>query len=172
MGSQTGSEIVNTAAIYPGSFDPVTNGHLDIIRRSREVFPRLIVAVLRNPRKDATFPVAARTAMLDRLLADDDRIEVISFDGLLVKVAQERDASVIIRGLRAVTDFEYEFQMAMMNRHLDGQIKTMFMVPHEDYTYLSSSLIKDIYELGGTVTGMVPAEVEEQLREHFTRPKE
>jgi len=163
---------VDTAAIYPGSFDPVTNGHLDIIRRSREVFPRLIVAVLCNSRKKAMFSVAARAAILERLLADDDHIEVISFEGLLVKVAQEREASVVIRGLRAATDFEYEFQMAMMNRHLADQIKTMFMVPHEDYTYLSSSLIKEIYELGGTVTGMVPVEVEEQLREHFTGQKE
>ena len=163
---------MNAAAIYPGSFDPVTNGHLDIIRRSREVFPRLIVAVLRNSRKEALFPVSARSAMLEQLIADDAGIEVISFEGLLVEVAKEHDASVIIRGLRAVTDFEYEFQMAMMNRHLDGRIKTMFMVPHEDYTYLSSSLIKEIYELGGTATSMVPAEVEEQLREHFTRRKE
>ena len=136
------------------------------------MFPRLIVAVLRNSQKEAMFSVAARAAMLEGLLADDDCIEVISFDGLLVDVAKEHDASVIIRGLRAATDFEYEFQMAMMNRHLDAQIKTMLMVPHEDYTYLSSSLIKEIYELGGAVTSMVPAEVEEQLREYFSRQKE
>ncbi len=159
---------MQTAAIYPGSFDPVTNGHLDIIRRSRRIFSRVVVAILGNPRKDPMFPVAEREAMLEELLADDEGIEVVTFDGLLVDVARSHGTQVIIRGLRAISDFEYEFQMAMMNRHLESKVETLFMVPEEKYIYLSSSLIKEIYGLGGSVRGMVPPQVEERLREHFS----
>lgn len=156
---------MHTAAIYPGSFDPITNGHLDIIRRCRRIFPRLVVAILDNPRKQPLFSRQERSEMLKALLRDDPAIEVLTFDGLLVNVAREHDVRVIIRGLRAISDFEYEFQMAMMNRHLEGTIETLFMVPDQAYTYLSSSLIKEIYRLGASVGGMVPGLVEERLRE-------
>ena len=151
--------------VYPGSFDPATNGHLDIIRRCRRIFPRLVVAILDNPRKQPLFSLQERMEMLEALLQDDPSIEVLTFDGLLVNVARERDVRVIIRGLRAISDFEYEFQMAMMNRYLEGSIETLFMVPDQAYTYLSSSLIKEIYGLGASVQGMVPHLVEERLRE-------
>ena len=156
---------MQTAAIYPGSFDPATNGHLDIIRRCRRIFPRLVVAILDNPRKQPLFSLQERIEMLEALLQDDPLIEVLAFDGLLVNVAREHDVRVIIRGLRAISDFEYEFQMAMMNRYLEGSIETLFMVPDQAYTYLSSSLIKEIYSLGASVQGMVPELVAERLRE-------
>lgn len=158
---------MQTGAIYPGTFDPVTNGHLDIIRRSRKIFDRVVVAILNNQRKESIFSVSDRIEVLEELLADEDGIEVISFDGLLVDVARERQVQVIIRGLRAISDFEYEFQMAMMNRHLAGSIETLFMVPDQAYTYLSSSLIKEIYGLGASVEGMVPRRVEERLRDYY-----
>jgi pantetheine-phosphate adenylyltransferase len=151
------------AAIYPGSFDPPTNGHLDIIRRARAVFERVVVAVLRNPRKDPMFTVAERVEMLRDAIGPDAGVEVLAFDGLLVEAARKHDAKVIIRGLRAVSDFEYEFQMALMNRRLDDAVETMFMVPQASYTYLSSSLIKEVAALGGDVADFVPAAVEARL---------
>ena len=153
------------AAIYPGSFDPPTNGHLDIIRRARAVFDRVVVAVLSNPRKDPLFSVAERVQMLEDAIGEDTGIEVLAFDGLLVEAAKRHDAQVIIRGLRAVSDFEYEFQMALMNRRLDDEVETMFMVPQASYTYLSSSLIKEVAALGGSIEDLVPPAVERRLRE-------
>jgi len=154
-------------AIYPGSFDPPTNGHIDIIGRAREVFDRVVVAVLTNPRKEPMFSVVERFEMLADALGDADGIEVVEFDGLLVDAARKYDAHAIIRGLRAVSDFEYEFQMALMNRQLDDQVETLFMVPHAAYTYLSSSLIKEVAGLGGSVSDLVPASVERRLLERF-----
>ena len=153
------------SAIYPGSFDPPTNGHVDIIGRARAVFDRVVVAVLRNPRKDPMFSVAERIEMLAEAIGDDAGVEVVAFDGLLVDAAREHDVHAIIRGLRAVSDFEYEFQMALMNRQLDDQVETLFMVPHAAYTYLSSSLIKEVAGLGGSVSALVPAAVDRRLRE-------
>lgn len=156
-------------AIYPGSFDPPTNGHIDIIGRARQVFDRVVVAVLRNPRKDPMFSVAERIEMLEDAIGEDAGVDVVAFDGLLVDAAREYDAHAIIRGLRAVSDFEYEFQMALMNRQLDDQVETLFMVPHGAYTYLSSSLIKEVAGLGGSVSDLVPDAVERRLLERFKK---
>ncbi len=154
-------------AIYPGSFDPPTNGHIDIIGRARQVFDRVVVAVLTNPRKEPMFSVAERFEMLADALGEVDGIEVVEFDGLLVDAARKYDAHAIIRGLRAVSDFEYEFQMALMNRQLDDRVETLFMVPQAAYTYLSSSLIKEVAGLGGSVSDLVPASVERRLLERY-----
>lgn len=154
-------------AIYPGSFDPPTNGHIDIIGRARRIFDRVVVAVLTNPRKEPMFSVAERFEMLADALGEPDGIEVVEFDGLLVDAARKYDAHAIIRGLRAVSDFEYEFQMALMNRQLDDQVETLFMVPQAAYTYLSSSLIKEVAGLGGSVSDLVPASVERRLLERY-----
>jgi len=156
-------------AIYPGSFDPPTNGHIDIIGRARQVFDRVVVAVLSNPRKEPMFSVAERFEMLADALGEVDGIEVVEFDGLLVDAARKYDAHAIIRGLRAVSDFEYEFQMALMNRQLDDRVETLFMVPHAAYTYLSSSLIKEVAGLGGSVSDLVPASVQRRLLERYRR---
>ena len=157
------------AAIYPGSFDPPTNGHLDLIGRARAVFDRVVVAVLSNPRKDPMFTVEERLEMLREATAEDEGVEVEAFGGLLVDVARGHDAHAIIRGLRAVSDFEFEFQMALMNRRLDDSVETLFMVPHQAYTYLSSSLIKEVAGLGGSVDELVPPGVLHRLQERFTR---
>jgi len=156
-------------AIYPGSFDPPTNGHIDIIGRARQVFDRVVVAVLSNPRKDPMFSVAERFEMLTDAIGENAGVEVVEFDGLLVDAARKYDAHAIIRGLRAVSDFEYEFQMALMNRQLDDQVETLFMVPHAAYTYLSSSLIKEVAGLGGSVSDLVPASVERRLLERHAK---
>ena len=157
--------------VYPGSFDPVTNGHLDIISRCQALFPKVLVAILRNPNKQGLFSLEERLEVLGEILADQANVEVVSFEGLLVRFARERGASVIVRGLRAVSDFEYEFQMALMNRQLDEQIETLFMVPREDYTFLSSSLIKEVYSLGGSVADLVPAVVDRRLKSRFSEPE-
>lgn len=154
-------------AIYPGSFDPPTNGHIDIIGRARDLFDRLVVAVLRNPRKAPMFSVAERIEMLEEAIDDQAGVEIVAFDGLLVNAAREHEANAIIRGLRAVSDFEYEFQMALMNRQLDDRVETLFMVPHAAYTYLSSSLIKEVAGLGGAVSDLVPASVERRLLQRY-----
>ena len=152
-------------AVYPGSFDPITNGHLDIIERGAKIFDRVVVAVLRNIDKTALFSVDERVALIHETFRGHPKVEVDTFDGgLLVDYARRKGAAAVVRGLRAVADFEYEFQMALMNRHLDPQLETVFMMPAEQYTYISSRLIREVCLLGGKVSGLVPPHVEEQLR--------
>ncbi|HXX43686.1 MAG TPA: pantetheine-phosphate adenylyltransferase [Candidatus Acidoferrales bacterium] len=151
-------------AIYPGSFDPVTNGHLDLIERGATIFDQLIVAIARNPEKDPLFPVPERIEMLQAVTFDLKNVAVDVFEGLLVNYARAQDASVILRGIRAVSDYEYELQMALMNRKIEPEIETIFMIPGEAYSFLSSRLVKELARLGGPVTGLVPPLVEERLR--------
>ena len=150
-------------AVYPGSFDPVTNGHLDIIRRGSRLFDRIVVAILRNPEKKALFSLEERKRIVLMTTEGIPNVSVDSFDGLLVDYARRRGAQVIVRGLRALSDFEYEYQMALMNRRLDSEIETVFMMPSEAYSYLSSRLVKEVVRLGGSVSGLVPPEVERRL---------
>ena len=151
-------------AIYPGSFDPVTNGHLDLIDRGTKIFDHLIVAVLRNPEKDPLFSLPERVEMLREVTRPWANVEVDVFDGLLVDYVRRRKATVILRGIRAISDYEYELQMALMNRKLEPQIETVFMMPAETYSYLSSRLVREIALLGGSIQGLVPPVVEHRLR--------
>jgi len=152
-------------AIYPGSFDPLTNGHVDIIERGSRIFDSIVVAILANVEKKPLFSENERVAIIRDVFKDKPNVQVDTFDGLLVDYAQRKQANVLVRGLRAVSDFEYEFQMALMNRHLAPGLETVFMMPAEQYTYISSRLIKEVFTLGGEITGLVPPVVEEQLRE-------
>jgi pantetheine-phosphate adenylyltransferase len=156
------SEVI---AIYPGSFDPLTNGHVDIIDRGSRLFDRIIVGVLINIEKSPLFTVPERVAIARSVFHDYANVEVDPFDGLLVDYARRKHATVIVRGLRAISDFEYEMQMALMNRRLNADVETVFMMPAEPYTYVSSRLVKEVVALGGTVTGLVPQLVEERLRD-------
>ncbi|MBI2878753.1 MAG: pantetheine-phosphate adenylyltransferase [Candidatus Rokubacteria bacterium] len=157
-------------AVYPGSFDPLTNGHLDLIERSLRLFDELIVAVVANPEKRGSlFTTAERVEMIREATAGHKRLQIMSFDGLLVDFVARVGARAIIRGLRAVSDFEYEFQMALMNRHLKEEIEAVFLMPHEAYSYLSSRLVKEVASLGASVTGLVPPGVEKRLAEKFAR---
>ena len=165
MPSQMSSPVT---AIYPGSFDPVTNGHLDLIARGAMIFDKLIVAVARNLEKDPLFPVKERVEMLEAVTFDWKNVEVEVFEGLLMDYARARNATVVLRGIRAVSDYEYELQMAMMNRKIEPQIETVFMLPGEAYSYLSSRLVKELARLGGPVKGLVPPLVEERLRSKVT----
>jgi pantetheine-phosphate adenylyltransferase len=151
-------------AIYPGSFDPVTNGHLDLIERGAKIFDRLVVAVLQNMEKEPLFSTAERVEMLREVSRPWGNVEVDVFDGLLVDYARQRQAQVILRGIRAISDYEYELQMALMNRKLQPQIETVFMMPAEAYSYLSSKLVREIARLGGPVQGLVPPMVEQRLK--------
>jgi pantetheine-phosphate adenylyltransferase len=164
-----GSFILNmeTRAVYPGSFDPVTNGHIDLIQRSAALFDRVVVAILRNTEKIPLFTVEERTEMLEEAVRDLKNVSVTSFAGLLVDFVEQQGASVIIRGIRAVSDYEYELQMALMNRRLSNKVETVFMLPAESYSYLSSKLVKEIAQLGGSVHGLVPADVEKRLSNKF-----
>lgn len=156
-------------AIYPGSFDPITNGHIDIIERGLKIFDEIIVAVLENPKKEALFSTEERVAMIKEIFASNSQVKVKSFDGLLVDFARKNKARIVIRGLRAVSDFEYEFQMALMNRKLFPELETLFMMPSLNYTFLSSRLVKEIYMLGGCIKGLVPETVETRLRQKFSK---
>ena len=151
-------------AIYPGSFDPLTSGHVDIIERGSRIFDKIVVAILGNVEKTPLFSESERVAIIRDVFKGRDNVQVETFSGLLVDYAKQKQASVLVRGLRAVSDFEYEFQMALMNRHLAPGIETVFMMPAEQYTYISSRLIKEVFTLGGEVTGLVPPIVEEKLR--------
>jgi len=154
-----------TLAIYPGSFDPLTNGHVDIIDRGSHLFDRIIVAILLNVEKSPLFTVAERVDIAREVFSKYPNVEVDTFDGLLVEYARHRRAGVIVRGLRAISDFEYEMQMALMNRHLNPEVETVFMMPAEPYTYVSSRLVKEVVALGGSVSSLVPSVVEERLRD-------
>jgi pantetheine-phosphate adenylyltransferase len=151
-------------AIYPGSFDPLTSGHVDIIERGSKIFDSIIVAILVNAEKVPLFSEGERIAIIKEVFKDYGNVQAETFNGLLVDYAQQKGATVLVRGLRAVSDFEYEFQMALMNRHLAPGLETVFMMPDEKYTFVSSRLIKEVFTLGGEVTGLVPPIVEQRLR--------
>lgn len=154
-------------AIYPGSFDPVTNGHLDVVERARRLFEEVIVAVAGNEEKQPLFSLKERLDLLEQTVGKIAGVRIAQFDGLLVEFAVAQKASAVIRGLRAVSDFEFEFQMALMNRKLKDSVETIFLMPKEEYTYLSSRLVKEIARLGGDVTKFVPAVVATALGEKF-----
>jgi len=157
-------------AIYPGSFDPVTNGHLDLIERASKLFDRLVVALLLNPDKEPLFSVEERVEMLQEVVKRLRNVEVDTFGGLLVDYARRKKARVLLRGIRAVSDYEYELQMALMNRQLEPQLETVFMLPAEAYSYLSSRLVREVARLGGSVKGLVPPAVEARIRAKVGRP--
>jgi pantetheine-phosphate adenylyltransferase len=152
-------------AVYPGSFDPLTNGHVDIIERGTHLFDKIIVAILVNVEKSPLFSMQERVEIVREVFKGRPNVEVDTFEGLLVDYVSKRQANVIVRGLRALSDFETEFQMALMNRRLNSQIETVFMMPAEQYTYISSRLIKEVFSLGGQVRGLVPEIVEKRLRD-------
>ena len=158
-------------AIYPGSFDPVTNGHLDIIGRGSKLFDEIVIAILVHPEKKPLFTIDERREMLEEILRETEaggcRLRVDAFQGLLVKYAVEQGADAIVRGIRAVSDYEYELQMALMNRRLEPRIETVFMMAAEDYSYVSSRLVKEVYQLGGTIHGLVPPAVEARMKQKF-----
>lgn len=154
-------------AVYPGSFDPVTNGHLDIISRAADKFDKLIVAVLRNSTKQPTFTIEERMDMLRRVTAPYPQVEIDTFDGLLVDYLHRKQAGIIIKGLRAMSDFEYEFQMALMNKKLAPDAETLFMVTSDKYSFLSSSIVRELAGYNGSLEGLVPPELEDEIRRKF-----
>ena len=158
-------------AIYPGSFDPITNGHLDLIQRGSRMFDRLIVSILRNDAKQALFSVDDRMEMLREVVAVYPNVTVDSFEGLLVEHAAAQGASVLLRGIRAISDYEYELQMALMNRRLAPGLETVFMMANESYSFISSRLVKEVFGLGGDINGLVPPSVEERLRRRMANTK-
>lgn len=156
-------------AIYPGSFDPITNGHLDVIERACKLFDEVVVAVARNDEKQPLFTLQERLDLLQKTAGNLDRVKIAEFDGLLVQFAIAEKANAVVRGLRAVSDFEFEFQMALMNRKLEGSVETIFLMPKEEYTYLSSRLVKEIARLGGDVSKFVPGTVATALNRKFAK---
>lgn len=155
--------------IYPGSFDPVTIGHVDIIRRARNVFDKVIVAVLHNPAKRGCFPLEERLALIRKACADIPDIEVDAFDGLLVDYVRKTGATAVVRGLRAVTDFESEFQMAQVNHQVNPEMETLFMMTLPEHAYISSSVVRELASFGGDIAPFVPQEIVEDIRRHFAR---
>ncbi len=158
-------------AVYPGSYDPLTNGHIDIIERGLKIFDKIIVAVLKNPDKTYLFSLEERQQMLRSVFKESRRIEVDHFEGLLVEYLRRKGVSTVVRGLRAISDFEIEFQMALMNRKIEPRIETIFFVPSDSYSFLSSKLVKEIYQLGGEVSSMVPQIVDVKLKDKFRQAK-
>ncbi len=162
-------------AIYPGSFDPVTNGHLDIIERGCKLFDEIIISILVNPEKQPFFTIEERLEMLADVVADITKggctVRIDSFRGLLVNYAVAQQANVIVRGIRAISDYEYELQMALMNRRLEPGIETVFMMPAETYSYVSSRLVKEVFQLGGTINGLVPPLIETRMKEKLAKPR-
>ena len=156
-----------TIAVYPGSFDPITNGHLDIIRRAAQMFDRVVVAVARNAEKAPLFNAEERVALTREAVKGLRNVSVDEFDGLLVSYARKRRAAIIVRGLRAVSDFEFEFQLSLMNRKLDPRIETIFLMTKDEYTFISSRLVKEICQLGGEVSDFVPRGVERMMKRKF-----
>jgi pantetheine-phosphate adenylyltransferase len=154
-------------AVYPGTFDPVTHGHTDLVGRAARVFGKVVVAIAESPHKAPLFTLEERIAMTRRALAGLENVEVVGFDNLLMDFVKSLEAGIIVRGLRAVSDFEYEFQLASMNRHLDEEVETLFLTPDEDYSFISSSLVKEIARLGGDVSEFVGPEVEADLRAKY-----
>jgi len=158
---------MQVTAVYPGTFDPITNGHLDIIARGVRLFDRIIVALLKNADKEPLLPLDERIEIVRAVVGGFPNVTVESFDGLLVDYARARGAQAIVRGLRALSDFEYEFQMALMNRRLEAGVETVFMMPSEAYSYVSSRLVKEVAHLGGDITGLVPPEVVRRLKARY-----
>jgi pantetheine-phosphate adenylyltransferase len=152
-------------ALYPGSFDPLTNGHLDLIERGSQIFDELIVAILRNPEKEPLFSLSERREMMVAMTEPWNNVRVQTFEGLMVDYAVKAEASVVLRGIRAISDYEYELQMALMNRKLQPALETVFMMPAEQYSYISSRLVREIAQLGGSIQGLVPEIVEQRLHE-------
>src|SRR6266404_2394618 len=163
--SSSEAPVKRIKAIYPGSFDPPTNGHLDLIERGSKIFDELVVAILRNPEKDPLFSVADRRKMLEAMTSDFDNVSVDTFEGLTVDYALRVDATAILRGIRAISDYEYELQMALMNRKLQPGLETVFMMPAEKYSYISSRLVREVAQLGGNIDSLVPELVAQKLRE-------
>ena len=158
-------------AIYPGSFDPITNGHLDLIQRGSRLFDRLIVSILRNESKEPLFSIEERIEMLREVAAPYPNVEVDSFDGLLVDYAADHAATAILRGIRAISDYEYELQMALMNRRLRPEIETLFLMSNEAYSFVSSRMVKEVFSLGGNISGLAPPPVEARMRGRFSQIK-
>lgn len=156
-------------AVYPGSYDPFTNGHMDIIERGLKLFDKLIVATLHNPAKTALFTIDERMAMLKEIFKDHKNIEVDLFEGLLVDYLRRKNLTTVVRGLRAISDFEIEFQMALMNRRIEPECETIFLVPSVQYSFVSSRLVKEIYLLGGEIKAMVPPIVDKKLKEKLRK---
>lgn len=158
---------MTTTAVYPGTFDPITNGHIDLIHRAVRLFDHVIIAIAESPKKQPVFSLGERVALAQECLADQKSVKVIGFNQLLIEFAREQGASVLLRGLRAVSDFDYEFQLANMNRRLDATIETVFLTPSEQYSYVSSSLVREIASLGGDITPFVPKLVASALQQHY-----